>query len=60
MTRYAVTFKVLAPKFKTDDRIKLVALEDGYSDFEDIRKILSLPLGVKVEEIKVMSLAIVE
>lgn len=59
-TVYAVTFKAIAPKFDDKERLKLVTLTDGYSDFEDIRKILGIPLGLKPEQIKIMALTIVE
>ena len=60
MTKYGVSFKVIATKFNDKERIKIVTLADGYSDFEDIRKILSIPLGLQPENIKIISLIIVE
>lgn len=60
MTKYGVSFKVIATKFNDKERIKIVTLTDGYSDFEDIRKILSIPLGLQPENIKIISLIIVE
>ncbi len=51
---YIVSFTIInAPKFTVTDRVSSVKLTEGYSDFEDIRKILSMPLGLKPENILV-------
>jgi hypothetical protein len=55
MKKYLVRFDITRPNYVP--RSKVVTLREGYSTFEDIRKILAIPLGVKVEEIDIMDLA---
>jgi len=57
-TTYMVHFEVIAPKFSREPRLKAVTISEGYSTFEDIRKILALPLGLKSENINVLALAL--
>jgi hypothetical protein len=55
-----VYFGIVGTDRKYVDRTKQVSLKEGYSTFEDIRKILAIQLGLKAENIKVKSLALVE
>jgi hypothetical protein len=57
---YVVYFGVVGTDVKYVDRTKQVSLKEGYSTFEDIRKILAIQLGLKAENIKVKSLALLE
>jgi len=57
---YVVYFGVVGTDVKYVDRTKQVSLKEGYSTFEDIRKILAIQLGLKAENIKVNSLALLE
>jgi hypothetical protein len=57
---YVVYFGVVGTDVKYVDRTLAVSLKEGYSTFEDIRKILAIQLGLKAENIKVKSLALLE
>ena len=57
-TKYAVTFNILKPGYKS--RTKIVRITEGYSVFEDIRKIISITLTVKPEDIDVTALVKME
>ncbi|KAI4218790.1 MAG: hypothetical protein L6R40_008750 [Gallowayella cf. fulva] len=57
MTRYAVSFKVkLGGKWSDSPRTKTVVLTEGYTDFSDIPKIITLPLGIQPGDVEILSL----
>jgi hypothetical protein len=59
MTTYAVTYTVTAEKFDNDRRMaSKVVLFEGYSDFEDIRKMLAVKKGVSPTDIKILAILI--
>lgn len=55
-TRYAVTYDVDKPKYVGSTAI--VSLKEGYSDFEDIRKIIAIRRGLDKSDIKVLNVQI--
>ncbi len=57
-THYHVGYTIDKPRYATDMRVTEVTLSEGYSAFEDIRKIISIRQGCTVEEIKIHSVMI--
>jgi hypothetical protein len=50
---FSVSFRIVDTEKEYVPRTKIVSISEGYSEFEDIRKILAISLGLKVENIAV-------
>lgn len=53
-TLYHVTFRVRREGWPTSIRESRVRIYDGYSTEADIPKIVSLPLGLRVEDVEII------
>lgn len=50
---YSVHFNIVGTNREYASRTKTVSIAEGFSTFEDIRKILSISLGLKPENIDI-------
>ena len=58
--QYSVFYEIEGTEKKYKSRTTSVMITEGYSTFEDIRKILAIRLGLKPENIRVRTLVEVE